>query len=127
MTIKRTILAVLLVLTPCLIQAQTVTSFDGIIASQISVPGLDIDPNGAVGTKQYMEWVNTYYQAYDKTSLAPVWATPQNGDTPWRNANMSNCYGAGGGDGIVTFDRMASRWVIARRASPANNTYYYCV
>src|SRR5260221_11062453 len=127
MTSKVTMLAILALILPFGMQGQVVKTFEGIDAFFLSSPGFDVDPNGAVGTKQYMEWVNTYYQAYDKTSLAPVWATPQNGDTPWRNANMSNCYGAGGGDGIVTFDRMASRWVIARRASPANNTYYYCV
>ena len=98
MTIKRTSLAMLLVLAPCLSHAQTVTSFDGIAASQVAQPGLDIDPNGAVGTKQYMEWVNVYYQAYDKTTLAKVWSSPQNGDTPWQNSGMSNCFGAGGGE-----------------------------
>lgn len=119
-------MAVLALAVPCLVNAQTVTSFEGMDASQISGPGFDVDPNGAVGTKQYMEWINTSYQAYDKTSFAPVWASPQNGDTPWQNSNMQNCYGQGGGDGIVTFDRMASRWVIARRASNLGN-YYYCV
>ena len=127
MTIKRTLLAVLAVVAPCLSPAQTVTSFDGIAASQVAQPGLDIDPNGAVGTKQYMEWVNTYYQAFDKTTMAKVWSAPQNGDTPWQNNGMSNCLGAGGGDGLIKFDRLASRWVIARRAFPAANSYYYCV
>ena len=116
-----------LVLAPCLMPAQTVTSFEGISAAQVAAPGFDVDANGAVGTKQYMEWVNTYYQAYDKATLAPVWSSPQNGDTPWQNSGMSNCFGAGGGDGIITFDRLASRWVIARRAIPGNNSYYYCV
>jgi hypothetical protein len=127
MSFKTAILAVLALIVPFAVQSQTVSSFEGMDASQVSGPGYDIDPNGAVGTKQYMEWVNTFYQAYDKTSFAPVWASPQNGDTPWRNNNMTNCYGAGGGDGIITFDRLASRWVIARRGTPASNTYYYCV
>ena len=118
MKMKPTILAVFLAIAPCLLQAQTVTSFEGIDASQVAQPGYDIDPNGAVGTKQYMEWVNSYYQAYDKTTFAPVWSSPQNGDTPWQNVGQSNCYGLGGGDGIITFDRLASRWIIARRALP---------
>ena len=126
MKIKSFFLTLLAFLVPCLMHGQTVTSFEGIDASQISTPGFDIDPNGAVGTKQYMEWVNTFYQAYNKTSFAPVWSTPQSGDTPWRMSNMPNCYGAGGGDGIITFDRLASRWVIARRAVNSGN-YYYCV
>jgi hypothetical protein len=53
--IKSSVLLVLLVLfTPWLMQAQTVTSFEGIKASQVPHPQLDVDPNGAVGTKQYM-------------------------------------------------------------------------
>ena len=127
MTFKSTILAILALIVPFAVQGQVVKSFEGIDAFFLSTPGFDVDPNGAVGTKQYMEWVNTSYQAYDKTSLAQVWSTPQNGDTPWQNNNMPNCYGAGGGDGIITFDRMASRWVIARRAFSGNNNYYYCV
>ncbi len=135
MTKKPRILAVLplLVLLPCFIQAQsvqaqTVTSFEGLDASQVASPGLEIDANGAVGTKQYMEWVNSYYQAYNKTSpYTAVWSSPQEGDTPWLNAGISNCYGTGGGEGTITFDRIASVWVIARRASPATNSYYYCV
>jgi len=105
MTFKSAILAVLGLVLPFTVQAQTVTSFEGIDASSISGPGYDIDPNGAIGTKQYMEWVNTYYQAYDKTSFAPVWASPQAGDTPWRNNNMTNCYGAGGGGVSAVFSR----------------------
>ncbi len=66
MTMKPKIFAVLsvLVFLPCFIQAQTVMTFEGIDASQVPAPGQEIDANGAVGTKQYMEWVNSYYQAY---------------------------------------------------------------
>ncbi len=127
MTFKAMVLAVFALVSSYAVQGQTVKSFEGIDASQVGGAGYDIDPNGAVGTKQYMEWVNWSYQAYDKTSFAPIWATPQNGDTPWRHNNQTNCYGAGGGDGIITFDRLASRWVIARRGTPATNTYYYCI
>jgi hypothetical protein len=127
MSMKVTILAVFLALASCLSPAQTVTSFEGIDAAQVASPGFNVDPNGAIGTKQYMEWVDTYYQAYNKTTGAAVWSSPETGDTPWQNAGMSNCYGAGGGDGIITFDRMASRWVIARRAFQGANNYYYCV
>ena len=27
----------------------------------------------------------------------------------------------------MTFDRLASRWVIAKRAGPSTNVYYYCI
>jgi hypothetical protein len=114
-------------LTPLLSQGQTVTSFEGIDASQLAAPELDIDPNGAVGTKQFMEWTNVYYQAFDKSTFSTVWSTPQVGTTPWRNNGMSNCYSITG-DGVILFDRLASRWVIAGHNSPGiNGNYYYCV
>ncbi len=102
--------------------AQTVSSFEGMDASQLAKPNYDIDPNGAVGTKQYMEWVNSYYQAWNKTTFAPVWAKPLAGTVPF-NGN-TNC--VIGGDGIITFDRLASRWVIAGHNS-GEASYYYCV
>src|SRR5579863_4908227 len=56
--------------------AQTVTTFEGIDASQLAHPEFDVDPNGAIGTKQFMEWTNVYYQAWDKNSFAPIWPKP---------------------------------------------------
>ena len=116
----------LCLLAPSLMHSQKVTSFEGMDASQIAHPQLDVDPNGAVGTKQYMEWVNVSYQAYDKVTAAPVWSTPQNGTTPFHTNNMPNCYSVGG-DGIITFDHLALRWVIALRATATKGNYYYCV
>ena len=101
------------------LEAQTVTTFDGIDASQLTNPGFDIDPNGAVGTKQFMEWVNVAYQAYDKITFAPVWSVPQAGATPWKNAGLTNC-SLISGDGFITFDRLASRWVISARTTNSN-------
>jgi hypothetical protein len=120
------ILSCLLFLASCFAQAQTVTSFEGIDDSEVPTPQIDNDPNGAVGTKQYMEWINVFYQAYDKTTFAPVWATPQAGAGPWLNNGLVNC-GPVGGDGIINFDRLDSRWVIAFHTNPANDQYYYCV
>jgi hypothetical protein len=107
-------------------QAQTVTSFEGIDASQLGQRQHDSDANGAVGTKQYMEWVNVFYQAYDKVTHAPVWSSPFPGTQPFRNNNLASCLNVGG-DGILTFDHLALRWVIALRSTAAANTYYYCI
>jgi hypothetical protein len=122
---KTTIIIALLVVTFHLSSAQTINSFDGIGASQVSNQQIDFDPNGAVGTKQFMEWINNYYQAYDKTTLVPVWPAPQIGTQPWRTSNMPNCYSVGG-DGIILFDHLAQRWVIGVRAS-SNRVAYYCI
>src|SRR5579871_259964 len=107
------------------LSAQTVTSFEGIDASQLAKPELDVDPNGAVGTKQFMEWTNVYFQAFDKVTLAPVWSKPQTGVSPWQNNGIATCNGISG-DGLVIFDRLASRWVIAGRTSSSNN-YNFCI
>jgi hypothetical protein len=108
-------------------QAQKIKSFEGIDASQVREPEFDVDPNGAVGTKQYMEWTNVYFQAYNKVSPnAPVWARPQSGTLPFRNNNMTNCTDVGG-DGIVTFDHLALRWIIAVRSTGSSGGYYYCL
>jgi len=121
------VLLFLLALSPLIGTAQTVASFESIDASQLPVSGrkLDFDPNGSVGTKQYMEWINVYYQAYDKVTFAPVWTSPQVGITPWKNAQLTSCYNIVG-DGVILFDRLASRWVIAARTSTSNN-YTYCI
>jgi hypothetical protein len=105
--------------------SQTVTSFEGMDASQVSAPEYDVDPNGAVGTKQFMEWTNVNFQAYDKVTFAPVWSVPQRGFSPWSNNGITTC-NAINGDGMIVFDRLASRWVIAARTSVTNN-YNYCV
>ncbi len=124
---KNSSVAVLLFsLISCLAQAQQVTSFDGISASQLSNKSIDIDPNGAIGTKQYVEWVNVYYQAYDKTTLAPVWSTPQVGTSPFKINGLSSCLSISG-DGLVQFDRLASRWVISGHTSGAGGSYYECI
>jgi hypothetical protein len=125
--VRTKILVVVLFVALGQLRAQTIHSHVGIEASQLASPELDIDPNGAVGTKQFMEWTNVYYQAFNKSTFAPVWSTPQVGTTPWRNNSMSNCYSITG-DGVVLFDRLASRWVIAGHNSPGiNGNYYYCV
>jgi hypothetical protein len=64
----------LLLLSSFAVSQVTVKSFEGIDAS---TPGSDatlrvVDPNGAVGTKQYLEWIDTAYQAFDKTTFKPV-------------------------------------------------------
>jgi hypothetical protein len=125
--VRAKLLVVLLFVALGQMRAQTIHSHPGIEASQLAAPELDIDPNGAVGTKQFMEWTNVYYQAFDKNTFAPVWSKPQVGTQPWRNKKMSNCYSITG-DGVILFDRLASRWVIAGHTSPGiNGNYYYCV
>ena len=110
----------------CFLPAQTVTSFEGIDASQVASPKQTIDPNGAVGTKQYMEWVNGYYQAFNKTTLVKVWTKPQAISALAWGASAPHCSSIGV-DTVILFDRLASRWVIAGHSPEVNRHYYSCV
>jgi hypothetical protein len=109
-----------------LLQAQTVKSFEGIDVSQLASKRQTIDPNGAVGTKQYLEWVNGYYQGFDKTTSAPVWTNPQPiNSVAWgKNAPFCSSLGV---DTVILFDHLASRWVIAGHSPQINRHYYSCV
>jgi len=106
------------------VTASTPVTFDGIASSDVASPGYSVDPNGAIGTRQYLEWINVYYQAFDKQSFQTVYNNPQPGTTPW--ASLPNCSKNIQGDGVVLFDRLATRWVMAAHTSQQNN-YYYCV
>jgi hypothetical protein len=106
-------------------RAQTVTSFEGIDASQLAKPEYDVDPNGAIGTKQFMQYVNLSYQAFDKVTFAPVWSAPQPVSTPFTKNGLTICESISG-DGMIIFDRLASRWVLAGHTGTENN-YQYCV
>jgi hypothetical protein len=107
------------------ITAQTVTTFEGIDASQVANPEYAVDANGAVGTKQFMEYTNVYFQAYDKVTLVPVWTKPQPATSPWSNNGITACNNIVN-DAMIIFDRLALRWVIAGHTTATNN-YNYCV
>jgi hypothetical protein len=90
----------------------------------------DVDPYGAVGTKQFIEYANIQYQAYDKTTFAPVGALELIG-APWESplnvAPIQQCSGSGIQlDAVIHFDRLANRWVIAAKATFVNH-YYFCI
>jgi len=99
-------------------------TFEGIDAATDPVVGLTVDPNGAVGTRQYLEWVDQAYQGYDKNTFAAVYPSAQKSNTPWVQNNMPDCETAGG-NGVILFDHLAQRWIIAVRVGGPN--YFYCI
>lgn len=108
-----------------MVTVSPLTTFDGLVEDSSNTGETDIDPNGAVGTKQYMEYVNTEYQAYDKVTHAPVWSTPQPIGTPW--AAIPQCAGSSIRlDAVIIFDHLASRWVIAGKAT-RTEPYFFCI
>lgn len=108
-------------------------SFDGVDATDQPVQR-DVDPQGAVGTRQFFEWTNGNggtqgaMQAWDKVTMASVWPQYQNIAFPWVQNHMTDCQTVNG-DGQIIFDSLASRWVIGAHNSAPGKTgpYFYCV
>jgi hypothetical protein len=69
------------------------------------------DTNGAVGTTQYVQWVNESFAVFSKTGSLQL--GPVAGNTLWSNF-PDNCATHNDGDPIVQFDKVAKRWVMTQ-------------
>ena len=83
------------------------------------------DPNLAVGATQVVQWVNTRFAIYSKTTGAKQYG-PANGNSLWSGFG-GPCQTKNSGDPIVQYDKAASRWVMMQHATPAGGPYYLCV
>lgn len=72
------------------------------------------DPNGEVGTTQYVQMVNEAYQVFDKGTGASLLG-PSSIASVWTGF-PGVCATSGFGDPIVLFDQIANRWVISEFA-----------
>ncbi len=82
------------------------------------------DTTGAVGSTQYVQWVNTTVIVFDKGSQQIVFG-PRDGSALWKGFG-GNCENFNDGDPIVLFDRMANRWVLSQFAV-SGNPFSQCV
>jgi hypothetical protein len=82
------------------------------------------DTNGAVGTSQYVQLVNTVYSVYSKTT-GGVTAGPTATNTIWSGFG-GTCQTANDGDGTVAFDKLADRWVI-QQFVVSSTPYMECI
>jgi hypothetical protein len=101
-------------------------NFDGIGQNSFGFidPLIPPDPAGAVGTTQYIEWVNTSLAVFNKGTGEIVYG-PVGGNTIW--ASMGGpCANNNNGQPIVQFDKLSNRWVIGQVVS-AGPPYYFCV
>jgi uncharacterized membrane protein len=109
----------------------TAQTWDGIgngfwgTQGSFSVSAAPSDSNGAVGTTQYVQWVNESFAVFDKATSAVLYG-PAPGNTFW--------YGFGGpcennndGDPIAQYDKAADRWVMTQLAVTGGPPYYQCV
>jgi hypothetical protein len=92
------------------------TNFPGIgnnqygFTDQVEPP----DTNGAVGATQYVQWSNAAFAVFDKSTGA-LTAGPTFANELWKGFG-GNCEADNNGDGIVLYDKLAKRWVIAQFA-----------
>ncbi|MFI5150421.1 MAG: hypothetical protein ACHQRM_11860 [Bacteroidia bacterium] len=81
-------------------------SAPGINFTGQSGSGYPLDPTGEAGLTAYVQAVNTYYRAYNKTTGAPLMGS----------LLLSNLWPGKGDDGdpIVLYDKYADRWMITQ-------------
>ncbi|HEY5435965.1 MAG TPA: putative Ig domain-containing protein [Candidatus Limnocylindrales bacterium] len=87
------------------------------------------DTNGAVGATQFVQWVNTAYAVFDKSTGAVILG-PIAGNAIWANLG-GGCATNNDGDPIVQYDKVANRWILTQFSiTGANGTsipYLQCV
>jgi hypothetical protein len=103
-------------------------SFDGVGVGlgSFTPDGAPPDTNGAPGATQYVQWVNTSFAVFDKSTGALVYG-PAAGNTLWQGFG-GPCETTNSGDPVVLYDKAAKRWVMTQFSinQPAGQ-FYQCV
>lgn len=86
-------------------------NFDGISHTNSFCGCAPPDTEGVVGATQYVQYVNTAYEVYNKTTGASVLG-PLAGNAIW--SGFGTCGSNDDGDPIVTYDKVAARWFFAQ-------------
>jgi hypothetical protein len=99
-------------------------SFDGI---GVGFPGFLVGANppdveGRVGSTQYVQWNNTSFAVFDKTTGALQYG-PAAGNTLFQTLGGA-CATHNDGDPVVSYDILAGRWVISQFAVAVSDTDY---
>lgn len=101
-------------------------SFDGIGVGlgSFSPSSAPPDTNGAVGATQYVQWVNTSFAVFNKTTGALVFG-PAGGNTLWQGFG-GPCEANNDGDPIALYDKQANRWFMTQ-FSVTGSQFFQCV
>ena len=83
------------------------------------------DTNGAVGSTQYVQWVNTDFAIFDKTTGNTLYG-PVAGTTLWSGFG-GPCQSTNDGDVIAQYDKLANRWVMAQLSYSQAPPYLLCI
>ena len=96
------------------------TNFDGTPDNSGVIPS---DSDGAAGTTQYFEIVNSQIAVYNKSG--GLLLGPENTNTLWSGFGGS-CQANNDGDGTVQFDTLSQRWVVEQLEVSAQ-PFFVCV
>lgn len=96
----------------------------GVGLASFSPNSVPPDTTAAVGATQYVQWVNTSFAVFNKSTGALVYG-PAAGSTLWSGFG-GGCQSNNDGDPIVTYDKLAGRWVMAQ-FSVSTTPYLECV
>jgi hypothetical protein len=81
------------------------------------------DPNGEVGSNNYVEMINLVFGVYDKAGN--LVAGPIDTGSLWADFPISDCTDPSG-DPVVLYDQLEDRWLLSQFTT-AGPTYYNCV
>ncbi len=95
-------------------------NFDGVSANGSAPP----DTNGAVGATQFVQWVNTEFAVFDKSTGQVVYG-PAAGNTLWAGFG-GGCEFNNDGDIVAQYDKLNNRWVMSQ-FSISTTPYLQCV
>src|SRR5437870_7992363 len=100
--------------------------FEGLGNGQygFSVTGAPPDTNGAVGATQDVQWVNTSFAIFNKSTGALI-SGPTAGNSLWSGFG-GGCQSNNDGDPIVLYDKLANRWVFSQ-FSVTTTPYRQCI
>jgi uncharacterized membrane protein len=101
-------------------------SFEGLGNGQygFTVTSAPPDTEGTVGATQYVQWVNTSFAVFNKSTGALV-AGPTAGNTLWSGFG-GGCQSNNDGDPIVLYDKLANRWIFSQ-FSVSTTPYLQCI
>ncbi len=100
--------------------------FDGLGNASLgfTVNSAPPDTNGAVGSTQYVQWVNTSFAVFNKSTGALI-AGPTAGNSLWSGFG-GGCQTNNDGDPIVLYDKLANRWILTQ-FSVTTTPFLQCV
>jgi subtilisin-like proprotein convertase family protein len=105
------------------------TTFEGMGAglAGFTVQSAPPDTDGDVGPNHYVQVVNSSVTIFSKTGIKLL--GPVTTSTFFANfAAGTNCQNTNDGDGVVRYDRIADRWVIAQfSVNGGNGPFFQCV